>query len=218
MEYRYIALDLNDVRCSDVDRIAINRGIVVLRREPSDSGRNINLYDIPCEICGDKIRKTAFSLKRTYVCKYCKSKVKKKAAPVVSDIVETKKEKQFKKAVEKIRSQVQDFSKYENAIRIAEQRCELYGSVPETMVSIELIRLGYSIIPQQKIGKYKVDFAIPKEKLIVEVDGAVFHQKTTDREAIIQFSVGLDWKIIHIPAERIEQKIYKLDEVIKALS
>ena len=219
MEYQYIELSPNDTRCSERDRIAIRQGVSVVRRLPeSASCRNINLYNIPCEICGEKILKTAYSLKRTYICKYCRSKIEKKETPSIPEGTETRKERQFKKAVDRIHSQVKDFAKYENAIRIAEQKCECYGSIPEAMVAIELIRLGYSIIPQQKITKYKVDFAIPKEKLIIEVDGSVFHKEITEREAVIQFNIGLDWKIIHIPAERIEKKIYKLNEVIEALS
>lgn len=217
MEIKFIKLDPFDARCTDRDRFAISQGVEVLRQDPP-SCRNINTYNIPCEICGDMIHKTAYSPKRTYICQYCRGKIKKKTAPVIPEVVETKKEKQFKKAVEKIKFQVRNFSQYETAIRIAEQKCECYGSIPETMVAIELIRLGYSIIPQQKISKYKVDFAIPKQKLIIEVDGSLYHKEITEREAVIQFNIGLDWKIIHIPAERIEKQINKLDAVIKALS
>lgn len=219
MEYKFVELDPYDIRCSEYDRMAISRGVSVLAKVPDDHcARRINWYNIPCKICGEKILKTQYSLKRTYICKYCKDKIKKKSAPVIPDDVETRKERQYKKAVERIKAQVRDFSKYENAVRIAEQRCECYGSIPEAMVAIELIRLGYSIIPQQKISKYKVDFAIPKEKLIIEVDGSLYHKGITEREAVIQFNIGLDWKIIHIPAERIEKKIYKLNQLIKALS
>lgn len=87
------------------------------------------------------------------------------------------------------------------------------------MVAIELLRLGYSIIPQQKIKKYKVDFAIPKEKIIIEVDGSLYHKDVYkgEREAIIQLSLGLDWKIIHVPAEKIAENITKLKQVIEVL-
>ena len=84
---------------------------------------------------------------------------------------------------------------------------------------MELIRLGYQIIPQQKVKNYKVDFAIPKQKIVIEVDGAMYHKDkfNGDREAIIQFSLGLDWKIIHIPAEEISKNITKLKRVIQSL-
>ena len=176
-------------------------------------------YLIPCEICGRKISRTQFSLKRTYVCDYCKGLIKKKqraAIPKELENVETRREKQFRHAVEKIEKQVDDFEKYKKSIEIAKTRAENYGSIPEAMVAIELLKLGFKIIPQQKIKNYKVDFAIPKEKIVIEVDGSIYHKDIYkgDREATIQLSLGLDWKIIHIPAEYIEKNITKLKSVI----
>ncbi len=176
-------------------------------------------YYIPCEICGRKIRRTQYSRKRIYVCDYCKGLIKKKeqaCIPKELEDVETKKEKQFNHAVEKIKDQVKSFEEYGNAIKIARTRAELYGSIPEAMVAIELLKLKYKIIPQQKIKNYKVDFAIPSQKIVIEVDGEIYHRDKYkgDREAIIQLSLGLDWKIIHIPAELIANDITKLKDAI----
>lgn len=176
-------------------------------------------YYIPCEICGRTIHRTQYSRKRTYICDYCRGLIKKKEKASISkelEDAETRKEKQFRHAVEKIQNQVKDFERYKRAIEIAKTRTELYGSIPETMVAIELLKLGYKIIPQQKIKQYKVDFAIPKEKIVIEVDGSVYHKDRYkgDREAIIQLALGLDWRIIHIPAELIAEDITKLKSAI----
>ena len=40
-------------------------------------------------------------------------------------------------------------------------------------------------------------------------------QANNKREATIQLSLGLDWKIIHIPAELIEKNIKKLKTIIR---
>ena len=185
-------------------------------------GENRHSYYIPCEICGREIRRTQYSRKRNYVCDYCKGLIKKKekaSIPKEIESIETKREKRFNKAVENIQKQVKNFSDYDKAINIARTRAELYGSMPEAMVAIELIRLGYQIIPQQKVKNYKVDFAIPKQKIVIEVDGAMYHKDkfNGDREAIIQFSLGFDWKIIHITAEEISKNITKLKRVIQSL-
>lgn len=186
---------------------------------PSPYGRGT--YLIPCEMnCGRKVKKYQYSRKRTYICDYCKGKIaeKKKAFELSQEIMDcrTKKEVQFDKAVERIKQQVDDFEKYEKAIKAAETRCEKYGSIPEAMVAIELLKIGFQIIPQQKIGRYKPDFVIPKQKLCIEVDGSVYHsQANNKREATIQLSLGLDWKIIHIPAELIEKNIKKLKTIIR---
>ena len=174
-------------------------------------------YYIPCEKCGELIRRTQYSRKRTYICDYCKGILKKKEKIAFETMeVQTKKEKQFEKAIAKIKNQVEQFECYKKPIEIARTRAEMYGSIPEAMVAIELIRLGYKIIPQQKINKYKVDFAIPKEKIVVEVDGEIYHKNVFkgNREAEIQLSLGLNWKIIHIPAEKIAVDIQKLEKVI----
>ena len=143
---------------------------------------------------------------------------KKAKAQAELDKVRSRKEQAFDKAVERIRKQVRNFDSYRKAVRIAETRAERYGSIPEAMVAIELLRLGYNIIPQQKIGRYKVDFAIPDQKLVIEVDGELYHGREGEgkREATIQISLGFAWKIIYVPAEWIEKDIRKLKKVIEA--
>ncbi len=53
--------------------------------------------------------------------------------------------------------------------------------------------------------------------MIIEVDGQLFHKNIykSDREAEIQLKIGLDWKIVHIPAELISKDIQKLNKVIQ---
>lgn len=175
-------------------------------------------YKIPCEKCGRKIYRTQYSRTRTYLCDYCKGKINnKKKAYASKEVLETKtpKEIQFEKAIKEIENQVDDFTKYKNAIKIARTRDESYGSIPEAMVAIELLKNKYVIIPQQKVGKYRVDFALPRDKIVIEVDGRRYHDGIkSGREAKIQFSFGLDWKIIHIPAELIRDDIQKLKAII----
>lgn len=175
-------------------------------------------YEVPCEICGNKvIRKRRTNT--NCLCGYCKKTLNEKKKEVIPKElleVETKAERRFKEAVKRIEKQVENFSEYQKHIEIAKTRVERYASIPEAMVAIELLRLKYSIIPQQKVGRYKVDFAIPKHKLIVEVDGELYHRndKKKDREAVVQYAIGLDWKIIHIPAELISKDIQKLKEIM----
>ena len=189
---------------------------------PARGRKGAYVYKIPCGCCGKIITKLHYRKDIVQMCDYCKLKIKNKKAELQKELIETKskREKQFDKAVNEIKKQVKDFSKYEKAITIARTREEMYGSIPEAMVAIELLRLGYRIIPQQKVKKYKVDFAIPKEKIVIEVDGSVYHKDSYkgDREAIIQLALGLDWKIIHIPAEYIAKDIQKVEQIIEEIS
>jgi very-short-patch-repair endonuclease len=177
---------------------------------------------IPCEICGRNIIKTQYSRKRNYLCDYCKGVTKKKEKIYLEHLVgiETPNEKRFRKAAENIKSQVRNFKDYDKAIETAKTRAEKYGSVPEAMVAIELLKNKYRIIPQQKIGKYRVDFALPDQKKVIEVDGEIYHKnnRNCDREATIQFTLGVSWKIIHIPAELISNDITKLVKILNISS
>lgn len=177
------------------------------------------VYKCNCERCGKTVVRINLRRDSLILCEYCQKAIAKKKKMLEIDQTETKCERRFKQAVKNIKSQVNSFSDYESAINIAKTKCECYGSIPEAMVAIELIKLKYSIIPQQKISKYKVDFALPKQKMILEVDGTAFHKNkyNGDREAIIQLALGTDWKIIHINAELIAKDIKKLKEyMIKA--
>lgn len=174
-------------------------------------GARHGTFLIPCELCGKIIRRTSYSRKRTYICDYCKGAIKKKIAPTIPD-TETKAERRYKTAVARIREQVRDFSKYERAVEIARKRVEKYGSIPEAMMAIGLIQAKFAITPQQRIGKYSVDFLIPKYKAIVEVDGKLYHsdwEREAKRDLYLRTALGFDWIVIHIPAERIEQSIIK---------
>ena len=188
---------------------------------PCRGGCGGYVYYIPCQICGRILKRNVYSRTLNYSCNYCKKTIKKKAK-IQKELleVETPKERQFNKAVSNILNQVKNPVEYERAIKLAKTRCELYGSIPETMVCIELLKLGYNVIPQQKINKYRVDFAIPDNKLIIEVDGSIYHKDVYkgDREAIIQLSLGLDWKIIHIPAEKIAKNITKVKNIINVFN
>lgn len=180
-------------------------------------------YIIPCELCGGDVKRTQYSRTRNYICNYCKGLIKKKEKIVLDHIenVETKAERRFNKAVANIEKQVKNFQAYEKAINIAKTRAEKYGSIPEAMVAIELLKNKHKIIPQQKIGKYRVDFALPDIKMVVEVDGIIFHRRTErkeDREYAIQLALGFDWKIIHIPAELAAKRITMLEKAIQKMN
>lgn len=186
---------------------------------PSRGTKGTIVYIVPCQNCGKVTERTSYGGNIAYICPACREKKKQHQKEVEQawfDIIEEKGEARFNKALDQIEKQVKSFDKYERAAEIARQGQGKYGSVPEAMVAIELIRLGYSIIPQKKVGKYRVDFYVPKQKFVIEVDGQMYHRNIYkgEREAQIQFALGLDVKIIHVPAELIAKDIQKLKKVI----
>lgn len=198
--------------CAKQDNIKIEKG-------RGRGGIEVNVYCIPCDKCGEIIKLMTYGSDKTYLCEYCRKQIVRKKKILEQnelDKVLTRKEQQFAKAIGKIKAQVKNFSIYNNAINLARRRVESYGSIPEAMVAIELVKLGYQVIPQQKIGKYRVDFVLKDKKVVVEVDGSIYHRDIFkgDREAIIQLSLGMDWVIVHIPAEGIEKNIQKVKKII----
>lgn len=199
--------------CAKQDGIKIEIG-------PGRGRPRTNIYCIPCDRCGEVTKKLVYDSGKTYLCDYCSKQLTRKKKQLEQnelELIKTKKELAFEKAVDNIKKQVKNFEAYEKAITLAQKRAEVYGSIPEAMVAIELVRLKHQVIPQQKIGKYKVDFVVKDKKLVVEVDGAIYHRDRFggNREATIQLSLGMDWKIIHIPAELIVKDIRKLKKIIE---
>lgn len=176
------------------------------------------VYLVPCEKCGKKIKRVSYGRNATYICDACRCSTQKKKEVIANawlDEIETKGEHRFNQALDEIQKQVSDFSEYSKAVELARRGAEKYGSVPEAMVAVELLRLHHSIIPQQKIGCYRVDFYLPKIKMIIEVDGGIWHSKKNTRDAELQLILGLDTMILHVPAELIRSDIQKLSALIE---
>ena len=179
------------------------------------------IYEIPCAYCGRIQKYRIYSRKKTYACKRCSIRVKEKER-IVQEAKEpavfSKHERRFLRAAAEVKAKERRPGEYDKAIEAAAKRLDRYDSIPEAMVAIELLRLGYKIIPQQKIGRYRVDFVIPEEKIALEVDGELYHrtnQRAMERELLIQYALGEDWRIIHIPSEMIAESIRKLRPCIK---
>ena len=188
-----------------------------------DNGYRL-LYYVPCQNCGKIHGRRKYTGKEIYLCptclelKHAKQRAEVEALALSMPDAETKEEKRYRSAVEAIEKQAGSLKGYEKAVDICRKATYKYGSIPEAMLAIELIRKGYRIIPQQKVGKYRVDFALPNEKLIIEVDGSIYHtnkQKELEREASINYAIGLDWHFIHIPAESISKDVRRVVRLLK---
>ena len=81
-------------------------------------------YKVKCEVCRREMESGIYDRKRHFICDYCKLKIKKKEEQKKIDYseimgIQTRREKQFEKAIDNIKKQVADFTKYEKAIEIA---------------------------------------------------------------------------------------------------
>ena len=175
--------------------------------EGKSGRRGTEIFVVPCSFCGAKILRKTYGRNAKYICDACrigqkedKKVEQKKRDAFVNQLYETittKEEQRFNKAVDAIAKQVRNFDSYEKDIEIARRGQFKYGSVPEAMTAIYL----------------------PKNKMVIEVDGSLYHQDMFkgDREATIQFSLGLDVKIIHVPAEAVSKNIHIINRILRKL-
>lgn len=155
------------------------------------------LYEHFCAICD-----TAFASKekRDYICEDCSRKIKLIRKIEVVDSAEDTLIKEFWndkwnkfndrtiKSADVVRKRV--FDGIDN-----------FGSKQEAMVAIQLERNGVSYETQKKIGEYKVDFFIPKLRIVLEIDGCLYHTNenaTFLRDRKIMSYLGEKWEIVHL--------------------
>jgi very-short-patch-repair endonuclease len=172
-----------------------------------------------CSICGRETQRRNYISGNVYTCLTCKE-LKHETIKVLSgDLMAGEQEKRLEKAIWRI-SKVANIEQYRDTINQVKQTFgenRFYQSTEEMMVALELIKRGIKITPQQKVGRYVVDFLLPDEQVVLEIDGP-FHKDKKDKERtrdnLIAYSLGLDWEIIRISTELINQNVTKVYKAI----
>lgn len=133
-----------------------------------------------------------------------------------------KRRRLYERALDSMERQKIDFYEYEDAIKTIgeynEENDGKFDSSYEIMAAIVLIQNHYHIKPQAKIQRYQVDFMLPDDKLILEIDGERHNSKKgydSVRDEKIRNELGKDWEIIRIPTELIDQNVTKLPKAIE---
>ena len=133
-----------------------------------------------------------------------------------------RRKRMFERAMDSMERQHINFYEYEEAIKtIEEYNTENDGkfdSSYEIMAAIVLIQNHYHIKPQYKVKRYQVDFCLPDDHLILEIDGER-HKGSKGNDSVrdekIKKILGEDWQIVRIPTELLEQDATKLPEAIE---
>ena len=134
----------------------------------------------------------------------------------------SRKQKKLNNAIKRI-SAVTDISKYENAIAYVSQnlnRPRWFQSTEEIMVALELLKCGVRANHQVRIFEYRVDYVLPDLKVVLEVDGPIYHGKDKARQQqtrddVIRWKLGAEWEIVRISTECINMNITRLMPAIK---
>lgn len=166
-----------------------------------------------CLICGEEFENGKTNV---YRCDKCESKIRMAKKIEMVD----KAQNLLEKRTGKMRSYKPklDMSKYAKIVkkRVADG-IDNFGSIPETAAGIQMERIGLKYETQKEIAGRKVDFVIPEIKIILEIDGELYHadeNKTFLRDRQIMSAVGEKWEIVHIQAQQIPKYTWNLREAL----
>lgn len=181
------------------------------RRVTASNG--MTLYEMPCAICGRMTRSYNFIASKVPKCALCHSNIEHKRKKKY-EVTKRKHEEEMAERIgidpihyRRFEKGVKKFGvKYLPAIDRAEQVLEKFESVPEVVACIELLYIGARVIPHQAVGNFVVDFCLPDEKVVIEIDGSIYHanaDKEFRRDLALKNMLGSEWIIRHIPSDAV---------------
>jgi very-short-patch-repair endonuclease len=100
---------------------------------------------------------------------------------------------------------------------------DAFKSSEEIVTAISLYEQGYFFKINYKILKYTVDFYLPDEKIILEIDG-VHHDigncraKDGRRDVDLRNELGYEWEIVRIPTNYVNRYPTKIGEAAEQLA
>lgn len=168
-------------------------------------------------------KKELSKFQRCY-CDECFDKVAKEMEEENAIFIKLKRKRMIETAIYKLESQSLVFEDYKEAIDAVveynEEHPDKFDSAGEVIAAIMLIKDHIKIKPQYKIDKYQVDFLLPEEKIVLEIDGdihRVHRAKDSIRDEVIRHQLGEEWQIVRIPASELYQNAKKLVKAIDAV-
>lgn len=178
-------------------------------RFKDECGRMV--YEVPCVVCGRPVGMRNFSTNRVVKCRFCKKEIAKRRnakmqaareelLSILADDFETDSQhlNRFEKGSAKFNGT------YSQSIELARKAIDKFDSIPEVIACIELLYIGARVIVHQPVGDFTVDFCLPDERVVIEIDGSLYHKdkaKQDIRDHAITYMLDGDWLIRHIPAD-----------------
>lgn len=166
-----------------------------------------------CLICGEDFESGKTN---AYSCNKCESKIRLIKKMEMMD----KAQKELEKRTGKMKSfkPKRDMSRYVKPVKERVMNgTDNFSSVPEAVVAIQMERIGLKYKTQKDIAGKKADFIIPEIKIILEIDGELYHtdeDKSFLRDRQIMAVVGEEWEIVHIHANEIPMYTWNLREAL----
>lgn len=167
-----------------------------------------------CMVCGKEFNSTLPCGDRQF-CPTCMDKHQKEHEELVKQHVAIKAKIAFEAGVRKLerRGHFPMRNIYE-AVKAVEEMVNIspssFKSAYEVLTAIILYNDGFQFKINHKIDKYLVDFYVPEEKIVLEVDGGLHDLKGARvkdgrRDIEIRGILGYDWEIVRLPAGFVEK-------------
>lgn len=203
------------------------------------------LYYPPCHLCGAEIRSWVYLPDLKYVCKECEElkrlkknqeRAEKRAkervekgivkppTPKQQEKIEkakTKNEAMMDRAIKRI-NKISSSVDYAQAIEKVKSEMEagvVFQSTSEVLAALELSRKRVKYRTQVQFGPYRADFVLDTDKVVLEIDGKMFHAeerkfKEQIRDGLIIAALGPQWEVVRIPDDNINKHLHRLTQAI----
>ena len=156
-----------------------------------------------------------------HYCPACKAEKNARMQETQRVFSKARKEIMFERAQQILEGQRSDMYELREAIDVVgefvEAEPDRFDSAYEMVAAIILIHNRVHCKPQQKIGKYQVDFILPEEFVVLEIDGYQHENRVcfdSKRDREIRRELGPDWEIVRIATKYLDQNAAKLVEAI----
>jgi len=189
---------------------------------------NREMYVTGCLVCGEQIKTKSRNHSKPYKCSDCKVREKGNTEIEIlkNELHRLTKLKRLDDTRRLIIKQGNDIEKYEKAITVISKyfdRKTWFQSIPEMATGLELIRCKLRFNTQVKVGKYRVDFILPDQKVALEIDSFYHHlnmeieEKDEVKDILVLEALGQGWEYIHIEDKLLKTNIRGLIPELKRI-
>ena len=180
-------------------------------------GYGIPIYYPPCHFCGQPVKSATYIRGRQYLCTVCRQERAAFEKAEKELVTAEQKERKLGRAIKRI-AKVTDIRRYDSAIDYVRKnlcRAGWFQSTEEIMTAMELYRRGVKFHHQVKVFDYSIDFVLDDMKVLLEIDGTIYHgkdraNKEEKRDNVLQWRFGSEWQIIHISTDCINMNVTRL--------
>lgn len=162
-----------------------------------------------CVLCGNEFE----DREKNYYCSECGEKLKViKRLKMIDNAEKTIDKKRILSGI----SKTEELTEYIDTVRERVLSGEdKFSSIPEVIVAIQMERINLKYETQKNLGGAMVDFYIPEIKIVLEIDGNIYHadeNKQFLRDRRIMSSLGEKWEIVHIDSNKVPKYTWNLRE------